>query len=212
MRLKVIKKEIEGVKCEPFEEALIEVPADYVGVVVELMGKRRGTMLDMAPGIGSLNILKYKMPTRGLLGLRNHLLTVTKGTAILHTIFSGFEPECGDLPIRDNGSLTAHETGTATAYALENFQSRGTFIVKPGDEVYEGQVVGVHNRNSDLRVNICKKKHLTNIRTSLKETTVVLDKVMDLSLDESLEFIKPDELVEVTPKSVRIRKMHLTKK
>ena len=102
----------------------------------------------MAPGIESLNVLKYKMPTRRLPGLRNHLLTVTNGTAILQTTFSGFKPECRELSIRENGSLTAHETGTATAYALENFQSRETFIVKPGDEVYEGQVVGVHNRDS----------------------------------------------------------------
>lgn len=199
-------------KSEPFEEAVVEVPEEFVGVVVDLMGRRKGSMTDMAPSVGSTTVLKYKVPTRGLLGLRNHLLTVTKGTAILHTIFAGFEPQCGELTVRENGSLTAHETGTATAYALENFQSRGSFIVKPGEEVYEGQVVGLHNRDTDLRVNICKKKHLTNVRSANKDSTVVLDKVMELTLDESLEFIKPDELVEVTPKSVRIRKMNLGKK
>lgn len=198
--------------CEPFEEALVEVPEAYVGTVMDLMGRRKGVMLDMSSETGTMSILKYKVPTRGLFGLRNQLLTVSKGTAILHTLFSGYEPFCGELTMRENGSLTAHETGTATSYAIENFQSRGNFIVKPGEEVYEGQVVGLHNRDSDLRVNICKKKHLTNVRSATKETTVVLDKVMELTLDESLEFIKDDELVEVTPKSVRIRKMNLAKK
>lgn len=210
--MSVITKTIDGVKCEPYEEAIVEVPEEYVGVVVDLMGRRKGSMLDMSPGIGSTTILKYKVPTRGLLGLRNQLLTDSKGTAILHTIFAGYEADCGELIVRENGSLTAHESGTATSYALENFQSRGLFIVKPGDEVYEGQVVGLHNRDSDLRVNICKKKHLTNVRSATKETTVVLDKTMELTLDESLEFIKPDEIVEVTPQSIRIRKMNLTKK
>lgn len=208
----VITKTIDGVKCEPYEEAIVEVPEEYVGVVVDLMGRRKGSMLDMSPGVGATTNLKYKVPTRGLLGLRNQLLTDSKGTAILHTIFAGYEADCGELIVRDNGSLTAHESGTATSYALENFQNRGLFIVKPGDEVYEGQVVGLHNRDSDLRVNICKKKHLTNVRSATKETTVVLDKTMELTLDESLEFIKPDEIVEVTPQSIRIRKMNLTKK
>eukprot|EP00210_Caulerpa_lentillifera_P000138 g133.t1 len=208
----VITKVIDGVRCEPFEEALVEVPEEYVGVVVDLMGRRKASMLDMSPGLGTTTVLKYKVPTRGLLGLRNQLLTDSKGTAVLHTIFSGFEADCGELVVRENGSLTAHESGTVTSYALENFQSRGTFIVKPGDEVYEGQVVGLHNRDSDLRINVCKKKHLTNVRSATKDSTVALDKTMDLSLDESLEFIKPDEIVEVTPHSIRVRKADLTKK
>jgi len=208
----VITKKIDGVASEPFEEAIIEVPDEYVGDVIDLLGRRKGTMVDMSLGLGSIRVVKYKVPTRGLLGLRNLLMTTTKGTAVLHTIFLGYEPECGEITVRDNGSLTAHETGTATSYALENFQSRGSFIVKPGDEVYEGQVVGLHNRDSDLRVNVCKKKHLTNVRSANKDSTVVLEKVMELTLDECLEFIRADELVEVTPKSVRIRKMNLSKK
>lgn len=133
-------KEIDGEKCEPFEEATIEVPEEYVGAVVDIMGRRKGRMLDMSPGLGKTNVLKYTLPTRGLLGLRSNLLTMTKGNAVMHTIFSKYEPYCGDIFTRDNGSLIAYETGSVTTYALESLQSRGTFFVKPSEMVYEGQV------------------------------------------------------------------------
>lgn len=125
---------------EPFEEAVVEVPEEHVGAVVDLLGRRKGQMLDMSPGLGTVNLLKYIVPTRGLLGLRSHLLTNTKGTAVLNTVFSGYKPYIGDLETRENGSLVACETGPATTYALEALQSRGTMFVKPQEDVYNGQV------------------------------------------------------------------------
>lgn len=137
----VIYKTVDGKKYEPFEEATVEVPEDYVGTVVDLFGQRKGQMLDMSPGLGSTNILKYLVPTRGLLGLRSHLLTSSKGTAVLNTIFSDYQPHSGEMEVRENGSLVACETGPVTAYALDGLQSRGIMFIKPQDEVYIGQVI-----------------------------------------------------------------------
>lgn len=132
---------MDGKKYEPFEEATVEVPEEYVGAVVDLFGRRKGQMLDMSPGVGSTNVLKYIVPTRGLLGLRSHLLTNTKGTAVLNTVYSDYKPHSGDMEVRENGSLVACDTGPATAYALDALQSRGIMFIKPQDEVYDGQVV-----------------------------------------------------------------------
>eukprot|EP00891_Asterochloris_glomerata_P002516 jgi/Astpho2/2516/e_gw1.00048.37.1_t len=203
---KVILKEVEGKKCEPFEEALIEVPEEHVGPVMDLMGNRKGQMVDMQGQTGSLSKLKYLIPTRGLIGLRNAMLTATKGTAVLNTIFAGYEPWCGELATRDNGSLTAHETGQVTSYAIESAQQRGRLFCASGDEVYEGQVVGIHQRAGDLRVNVCKRKAANNIRSATKEQTAGINEPIELGLDDALEYIVDDELVEVTPKSVRVRK------
>ncbi|GMH38721.1 hypothetical protein BSKO_06605 [Bryopsis sp. KO-2023] len=202
----VILKSSDGQKLEPYEEAVVEAPEEHVGAVVDLFGRRKGRMLDMSPGLGSMNILKYVIPTRGLLGLRSHLLTNTKGTAVLNTNFSGYEKYCGEIDTRENGSLVATEMGAATSYALEALQSRGTLFVKPGDEIYEGMVVGMNARSEDLKVNVCKKKALTNVRSANKDQTTVLNVSRDHSLDEALEYVGQDELVEITPESVRIRK------
>ena len=189
--------------------------------VVDLMGSRKGAMLDMkkmgdsdtsGSGGGGLTRVSYKIPTRGLLGLRNAMLTATKGTAVLNTIFKGYEPWSGDITTRDLGSLVAHETGAVTGYALESTQARGRMFVAPGDEVYNGQVVGIHQRAGDLTVNVCKRKQATNIRSSGADAKVPLVPAMEMGLDDALEYIEEDELVEVTPESVRIRKGPLAKK
>ncbi|KAL6555404.1 putative elongation factor TypA-like svr3, chloroplastic [Orobanche gracilis] len=186
--------------------AIVEVPEAYVGPVVELLGKRRGHMVDMQ-GIGSegTTVMKYKVPTRGLLGLRNAILTVSRGTAVLHTIFEEYGPWAGDINTRDQGSLVACEDGTSTAYALSSSQERGQMFVGPGVDVYKGQIVGIHQRSGDLSLNVCKKKAATNIRSN-KEQTVILDTQLHYSLDDCIEYIQEDELVEVTPSSVRMCK------
>ncbi|KVH94741.1 Elongation factor G, III-V domain-containing protein [Cynara cardunculus var. scolymus] len=199
---KVINKRVDDKLLEPYEIATVEVPEEHVGPVVELLGKRRGLMFDMQ-GLGSegTTILKYKIPTRGLLGLRNAILTASRGTAILNTIFDSYGPWSGDMSTRDLGSLD----GTTTSYALASSQERGQLFVRPGTEVYKGMIVGIHQRPGDLSLNVCKKKAATNVRSN-KEVSVVLDTPMDYSLDDCIEYIQEDELVEVTPKSVRMCK------
>jgi GTP-binding protein len=211
---KVITREVDGRKQEPYEEAIVEVPEEHVGQVVDLLGQRKGQMLDMAApqGNSTLTRLTYKMPTRGLLGIRNAILTATKGTAVLNTIFLEYGPWCGVIDMRENGSLVGFETGQVTSYALESVQQRGKLFVGPGDEIYEGQVIGIHQRQGDLKVNACKKKAATNIRSATKEQTTALNEPMRPGLDDALEYIIDDELVEVTPKSVRIRKGPVAKR
>ncbi|XP_078430001.1 elongation factor family protein isoform X2 [Wolffia australiana] len=203
---KVINKYVNDQLLEPFEIATVEVPEEYMGPVVELLGKRRGQMCDMQ-GMGSegTSLIKYKMPTRGLLGLRNSLLTASRGTAILNTVFDCYGPWAGDISTRDQGSLVAFEDGTTTSYALFSAQERGQMFITPGSEVYKGQIVGIHQRPGDLSLNVCKKKAATNVRSN-KEQTVVLDTALTYSLDDCIEYIQEDELVEVTPSSVRMCK------
>ncbi|CAA0838758.1 elongation factor family protein [Striga hermonthica] len=203
---KVINKTVNDKLLEPYEIALVEVPEEYVGSVVELLGKRRGHMTDMQ-GAGSegTTLMKYKIPTRGLLGLRNSILTVSRGTAVLNTIFDEYGPWAGDISTRDQGSLVAFEDGTSTSYALSSSQERGQMFISPGIDVYKGQIVGIHQRPGDLSLNVCKKKAATNIRSN-KEQTVVLDTPLDYSLDDCIEYIQEDELVEVTPSSIRMCK------
>ncbi|KAH9648215.1 putative elongation factor TypA-like SVR3 [Citrus sinensis] len=200
---KVINKKVNEKLLEPYEIATVEVPEEHMGPVVELLGKRRGQMFDMQ-GVGSegTTFLKYKIPTRGLLGLRNAILTASRGTAILNTIFDGYGPWAGDISTRDQGSLVAFEDGTTTSYALSSSQERGQMFLGPGVDVYKGQIVGIHQRPGDLSLNVCKKKAATNIRSN-KEQTVVLDTPLDYSLDDCIEYIQEDELVEVTPLSIR---------
>ncbi|KAK1577695.1 hypothetical protein Q3G72_023956 [Acer saccharum] len=203
---KVINKRVDDKLLEPFEIATVEVPEVHMGSVVELLGKRRGQMFDMQ-GVGSegTTMLKYKIPTRGLLGLRNAILTASRGTAILNTLFDSYGPWAGDISTRDQGSLVAFEDGTTTSYALCSSQDRGQLFVSPGLEVYKGQIVGIHQRSGDLSLNVCKKKAATNVRSN-KEVSVVLDTALDYSLDDCIEYIQEDELVEVTPQSIRMCK------
>ncbi|CAL5434913.1 unnamed protein product [Camellia sinensis] len=203
---KVINKRVDDKLLEPFEIATVEVPEQHMGPVVELLGKRRGQMFDMQ-GLGSegTTFLKYKIPTRGLLGLRNAILTASRGTAILNTIFDSYGPWAGDITTRDQGSLVAFEDGTTTSYALSSSQDRGQMFVGPGLDVYKGQIIGIHQRPGDLSLNVCKKKAATNVRSN-KEQTVVLDSSLDYSLDDCIEYIQEDELVEVTPLSIRMCK------
>ncbi|KAB2037522.1 hypothetical protein ES319_D03G081200v1 [Gossypium barbadense] len=203
---KVINKKVADKLLEPYEIATVEVPEEHMGAVVELLGRRRGQMIDMQ-GVGAegTTLLKYKIPTRGLLGLRNAILTASRGTAILNTIFDSYGPWAGDIVTRDQGSLVAFEDGSSTSYAIASSQERGQMFIGPGTEVYKGQIVGIHQRPGDLSLNVCKKKAATNVRSN-KEQTVVLDTPLDYSLDDCIEYIQEDELVEVTPSSIRMCK------
>ncbi|KAL8170208.1 hypothetical protein V2J09_022012 [Rumex salicifolius] len=209
---KVINKRINDHLLEPFEIATVEVPEEHMGSVVELLGKRRGLMFDMNnAGSEGTTLLKYKIPTRGLIGLRNAILTASRGTAVINTIFEGYEPWAGDISTREQGSLVAYEDGTTSSYALASSQERGKLFVGPGLDVYKGQIVGIHQRTGDLALNVCKKKAATNVRSN-KEQTVVLDTPLDYSLDDCIEYIQEDELVEVTPLSIRMCKNPKTAK
>ena len=161
---KVITKEVDGKKCEPFEEAIVEVPDSSIGSVVEIFAQRKGEMIDLSPFIEGSSRAKFRIATRGLLGLRNALLSATRGMGILNTIFLEYAPMAGEILMRDNGSLVAHETGDVTSYALETAQERGTMFCRPGDAVYEGQCIGMHAKAGDLVINVCKTKQLTNMR------------------------------------------------
>jgi GTP-binding protein len=201
----IFKEEPDGL-LEPVEHVFIEVPHDYLGTVNEMMGRRRATTLDIRYGEDGTVYLEFLAPVRGLLGFRQRFLTATRGTGILHTLFHGYKPYAGEISTRDNGSLVALETGSVTTYALTNLQERGILFVSPEDEVYSGQVVGQYSRNTDLVVNVCKTKHLTNHRKSFAEITVGLTPPRIMSLDEAIEYLGPDELLEVAPHSLRIRK------
>ena len=190
---------------EPFEEVHIEVADEMVGVVVELLGGRRGQMIDMRADNGT-TFMTYVVPTRGLLGFRANFLMATSGLGQLHSLFHGYEPFAGEIPGRRFGSLVAWEDGATNSYGLNNAQERGTLFYGPGVEVYEGMVVGEHIRPEDLPINVCKLKHLTNHRKSFAEDGIRLTPPRDMSLDKSIEFLADDELMEVTPRSLRIRK------
>jgi GTP-binding protein len=196
---------------EPFETAHVDVPEEFLGKTMELFGARRFTAV-LVEAHGGRRRVEFRGPSRGLIGLRNRLMTATRGEAVLHHAFCEFAPFAGPLPERVNGSLLAVETGKATAYALMNLQDRGSFFVEPSEEIYEGQVVGVHCKENDLTVNVAKAKHLTNIRNSNKEQTEKLNSKLVLTLEEALEFIAEDELVEAAPKSIRMRKKMLSEK
>ncbi len=202
---RVLFKEIDGVKCEPMEKLVIDVPDSCVGAVMEKMGTRKAELQVMNP-VGGRTRLEFKIPSRGLFGYRSEFLTDTKGEGILNTIFIGYEPFMGEIPVRTTGSLVAFETGTASAYGLWNAQDRGAMFIDAGVDVYEGMIVGVSPKMGDINVNVCKKKHLTNTRASGSDEALRLIPPRRMSLEESLEFISDDELVEVTPKNIRLRK------
>ena len=207
-RPEVIIKEIDGKRMEPVEEVIVDVQEEYSNKVIDKLQQRKGLMQSMIPE-GDHVRLTFHIPTRGLIGMRGELLTDTRGMAQIHQQFHAYEPYKGDIPGRNRGALVALENGMATGYALENAQDRGEFLVEPGDPVYMGQVIGLNTRSGDLVINIAKKKSLTNHRASQSQDAVKISVARKLSLEEHIEFIDRDELVEVTPKSLRIRKVHL---
>ena len=205
---KVIDRNINGVRCEPVEHLTIDVPSDMAGRVIEITTRRKGALLHMEPREDRTH-LDFDIPSRGIIGLRSNLLTATQGEAIVAHRFKDYEPYKGEIEMRTNGSLIAIETGMSVAYAMDKLQDRGKFIIYPGEEIYAGQVVGEHTRMGDLNINICKTKKLTNVRASGTDDKAVLPPPLQFSLEEMLEYIQEDELVEVTPKSMRIRKIYL---
>ncbi len=205
-RPQVLYKTINGKKYEPMEMATIDVPEEFVGTVIEKLGTRKGEMVNMQPGQGGYTRLEFNIPARGLIGYRNEFLTDTRGNGILNTIFNGYEPYKGDIVSRPQGSLVAFETGDAVAYGLFNAQERGDLFIGAGTKVYCGMVVGRNARAEDIDVNVCKKKQLTNTRASGSDDALKLTPHIVMSLEQCIDFITDDELVEVTPESLRIRK------
>lgn len=205
---RVIFKEIDGQKCEPIEVLSIDVPEEYSGKAIELVSKRKGEMKEMTPK-GDLIHLEFEIPSRGIIGLRNNLLTQTGGEAIMSHRFKAYEPFKGEIPGRIAGSLISMDTGTAIEYALDKLQDRGFFFVDPGEEIYEGMVIGEHNRPNDLVVNVTKTKKLTNMRASGSDDKMRIAPAVKFSLEEAMEYIQADEYVELTPKSIRLRKIYL---
>ncbi len=202
---RVLFKEIDGVKCEPMERVTLDVPQDYVGAVVEKLGQRKGDLLEMNP-LGSRMRIEYLIPSRCLFGYRSEFLTATHGEGIMNTIFDGYAPYRGEVTMRFTGSLVASETGETTRYGLYNTQERGNLFVGPQTPVYEGMIVGENPKNDDIAVNPCKKKQLTAIRSAGADEKLLLTPPIIFSLEEAIEFITDDELIEVTPKSIRLRK------
>src|SRR5438067_725635 len=205
---KVINKEVNGELHEPIEYLVVEVPANAVGPVMQLVLARRGECQKMASH-GDLTNVEFTIPARGLIGLRTRLLNATGGQAVIHHNFHDYQPHKGDIPARVNGVMVATETGKATAFAIDNLQDRGVMFVGPMESVYEGQVVGEHCRDNDLPVNIVREKKLTNMRSATAEAKVVIKQPRQMSLEIALEYIEDDELVEITPKSIRLRKILL---
>lgn len=197
-------------KLEPIEDLFIDVPDEYTGAVMESSAKRKAELTNMVPIAGGYTRLEFNIPSRGLIGYRTELLTATKGTAVINSMLKDYEPYKGDIPERSRGSLVAFETGEAVTYGLFNAQERGTLFIRPGDKVYEGMIVGENCRVDDVVVNVCKKKHITNTRASGSDDALKLTPPKDMSLEQCLEFITADELLEVTPESLRLRKRLLT--
>src|SRR5947209_6933369 len=209
-RPRVVIKEIDGVKCEPFEILTVDVEEQHQGVVMEALGARRGDLVDMIPdGRGRVR-LDYRIPARGLIGFQNEFLNLTRGNGIGSHVFDEYAPMKPEIPSRRNGVLISGEQGEAVAYALWKLQERGRMMVSPGDKVYEGMVIGLHSRENDLVVNPIREKHLTNIRAAGKDEAILLTPPIKLTLELAVEFIDDDEFIEITPQSIRIRKRHLT--
>ena len=205
---KVLDKTINGQRCEPIEELSIEVPEQFVGAAIEISTRRKGALIHMEPR-GDRTLLEFEIPTRGLMGLRSNLLTASQGEAVVAHRFKDYQPYKGDIEHRTNGSLVSLETGEAIAYSMNKLLDRGKFFVDPGEEIYMGMVVGEHTRDRDLKVNICKTKKLTNVRAAGSDDKIILPPAIKMTLEEMLEYINEDELVEVTPHHLRIRKILL---
>ena len=202
---RVLFKEIDGVKCEPMEKVTLDVPSEYVGAVVEKLGQRKGDLLEMNP-VGNRMRIEYSIPSRCLFGYRSEFLTATRGEGIMNSLFDGYQPYRGEVVMRFTGSLVASETGETTRYGIFNTQERGSMFVGPQTPVYEGMIVGENPKNDDIAVNPCKKKQLTAIRSAGADEKLLLTPPVIFSLEEAIEFITDDELIEVTPKSIRLRK------
>ncbi|WP_437919296.1 translational GTPase TypA [Sphingobacterium sp. LRF_L2] len=205
----VIVKEIDGVKCEPIEELVVDVPGDVAGKVIELVTQRKGELLIMESK-GEMQHLEFSIPSRGIIGLRNNVLTATAGEAVMAHRLKGYEPWKGTIPGRLAGVLISLDTGSTTAYSIDKLQDRGRFFVDPGVDIYEGQVLGEHIRDNDLTINVTKGKQLTNMRASGSDDNVRIAPAIKFSLEECMEYIQADEYIEVTPQSVRLRKIYLT--
>jgi GTP-binding protein len=206
---RVILKTIDAVRCEPFERTVIDVPTEHAGKVIEYFGRRRSEMTLMEP-VGVQTRVEFLVPSRGLIGARTALMTMTKGMAVLSHIFEEWRPDGGPIPTRTNGVLVADRSGKAVPYGLFGLLDRGTFFVDPGTQVYEGMIVGENNKDLDLDVNVCREKKMTNIRSAGNDENVRIPPAHVMSLEESLEYIEDDELLEVTPKTLRLRKRNLT--
>ncbi len=205
----VVTQEVDGVMCEPMELLVVDVPEQFIGIVTERLGERRGRMLKMAnPGFGRAR-LEYRVPSRGMIGFRGEILTATRGTALLNSMFDGWEPWGGAMAKRATGAIVSDRIGVATPYALHHLQARGSFFIAPGAEVYEGMIVGEHNRPNDTDVNAIKEKKLTNVRNHGKDDNVMLAPARVLNIETAMEWIDADELVEVTPEAIRVRKQIL---
>jgi len=208
-RPEVIFRNSDGGRLEPIEDVFLEVPNDYLGPVSEMLGKRRGQLQQIRYGEDGTVYAEYEVPTRGMLGIRQPFLTVTRGTGIYHSLFHGYEPYRGAIEVQETGSLISRETGPVSAYALEHLVQRGTFFIEPGEEVYAGQVVGQHIRVEELVINVCRTKNLTGHRGVPKSITDALPNPRQMSLDECIEYLGSEELLEVTPESLRIRTKEL---
>ena len=211
-RPKVIFKEIDGVKCEPIEDLVVNVPDDCVGNVIEKLGRRKAEMVNMEPAEQGHTKIEFKIPARGLIGYRTEFLTDTKGVGTMNHIFNSYEPYKGDIQARVRGTIVAFEAGKSITYGLYNAQDKGELFIGPGVEVYEGMIVGLNSRGEDLAINVCKEKHLTNTRASGSDDALRLVPPIQMSLEKAIEFIQDDELVEITPKSIRLRKKILDSK
>ena len=202
---RVLYKEIDGVKCEPMERVTIDVPTDYVGSVIEKLGRRKGDLIEMIP-LGNRMRVEYSIPSRCLFGYRSEFLTDTRGEGLINTLFDGYQPYKGEVTMRFTGCLIASENGETTRYGLFNTQERGQLFVGPQTKVYEGMIIGENPKNDDIAVNPCKEKHLTAIRSTGADEKLLLTPPKIFSLEEAIEYINDDELIEVTPKSIRLRK------
>lgn len=205
----IFREDENGKKLEPIEEVVIETDSDYAGTVINKLQQRRGDLLGVHVNHDNTQRLTFRVPSRGMLGYRSEFLTDTRGTGVMYSNFDGYEPHRGDLPFKRNGALIVLENGDTTGYSLFSLQERGQLFVGPGEEVYGGQVVGLHARDNDLVVNPCKKKQLTNMRSSGADDALILTPPRKLNLEQAIEFIQHDEYVEITPKSIRIRKAEL---
>ena len=205
-----MKETAEGLQ-EPIEYVYVEVPEEYASSVIDKLNRRKGEMVNMVPSMGSMTKLEFKVPARGIFGYRSELLTDTKGYGVMHHVFDGYSKYTGDVPTRTKGSLIAYEQGQASAYGLSSAQERGVLFIAPGKDVYEGMVIGENSRIDDMVLNVCKRKQMTNVRASGSDDAYKLAPPRVLSLEQSLEFIKDDELVEVTPKEIRLRKKVLNR-
>ena len=207
---RVVFKEINGEKCEPIEMLTVDIEEQHQGGVMQALGERKGDLANMEPdGRGRVR-LEYRIPARGLIGFRNEFLNLTRGTGLASNIFDSYEPFRGEIPGRKNGVLISMDDGEIVTYSLGKLDDRGRMVVKAGDPVYEGMIVGIHNRDNDLIVNAVRQKQLTNFRVSGKEDAIKITPPIELTLEYGVEFIEEDELVEITPKSVRLRKRHLS--